>query len=293
MDDSTLERVVTALREGGAEVGAAHWLAPSRACDVPFAGMDGDAADATARRALADAPIDVAAIGTLGRRKRLLLADMESTMIENEMVDEMADITGVGARIAEVTAATMAGTLEFAASLQQRAASFAGASSDIVQQALARVRLSPGAAVLVATMRHHGTHTVLLSGGFSCFAAPVGRTLGFDDVVANTLEIDGSVLTGKVRAPILDRAGKAAVLQRFVKQLGVGARDVLAIGDGANDLDMMRAAGLGVAYRAKPIVAAAAGARIDHADLRAVLYLQGYAESEIVTPDVALPISPR
>ena len=284
LDDSTSRRVMAALHDDGAQVGDPRWLAAGRAFDLKFAGIKSSMAEASARAVLEDAPVDVIATPTSFRRKRLLVADMESTIIENEMVDEMADIAGLSAQIAEATAAAMDGKIDFAASLKQRAASFAGVSTEVLARALSRVRISPGAAALVGTMRRHGAHASLLSGGFSCFAAPVARSLGFDQVRANTLEIDAGVIAGRVREPILDRAGKATALTSLMAERGLAASDVVAVGDGANDLDMLGAAGLGVAYRAKPIVAAAAAARIIHADLRALLYVQGFSDREIVNP---------
>jgi phosphoserine phosphatase len=214
----------------------------------------------------------------------VLVADMDSTMITVECIDELADYAGIKAEIAEVTERAMRGELDFAAALEARVALLKGLEEAAIERCLEdRVRLSPGAETLVKTMRTRGATTILVSGGFTRFADPVGARIGFERVIANRLEIADARLTGTVAKPIVDSATKEETLLGAAAELGLAAEATLAVGDGANDLAMIRKAGLGVAYRAKPIVAAAAGARIDHGDLTALLHAQGIARSEWVS----------
>jgi phosphoserine phosphatase len=225
-----------------------------------------------------DIAFDVVVQPAVGREKALLIADMDSTMITVECLDELADYAGIKPQIAAITDAAMRGELDFAGALDARVALLAGLQEDAIDRCLAeRVRLMPGARTLVATMRARGAHTVLVSGGFTRFAEPVGRMLGFDRVIANRLEIAGGRLTGTVAKPIVDADTKRTTLLAERDRLALPLAATLAVGDGANDLAMIGLAGLGVAYRAKPVVAAAASARIDHGDLTALLYAQGIA----------------
>jgi phosphoserine phosphatase len=278
------EAVVTAARaiaeSAGAHAGITDWLDPGTACDVPISGITAEAAEAAVRQQLSSAPIDVAVQPSEGRRRMLLVADMESTIIGQELVDELAEIAGVGQRVAAITVRSMAGELDFAGSLRERVALLAGQPETILDQAAGRITLNPGARTLVATMRAHGATTALVSGGFTRFAEPVRDLCGFDEVRANRLMVADGRLTGAVVEPILDRAGKATALAELAARLGQSPGQACAVGDGANDLEMLRAAGLGVAYRAKPIVRAAARFRIEHGDLTALLYLQGYRRAE-------------
>jgi phosphoserine phosphatase len=258
---------------------AVDWLAPGIAADIPF---DGDPvrAEQIVRGTAGsfDAVIQLAA----GRRKPLLVADMESTVIQNEMLDEMADLVGLGDRVAAITARAMNGEIDFAASLRERVALFKGQPESLLAQAASRIRFNPGAQTLVRTMRKHGAHAVLVSGGFYAFSNTVRDALGFERDHANDLTIANGKIAGTVRAPILDSAGKSAVLRQCMTEFGVAAEATLAVGDGANDLPMLEAAGLGVAYHAKPHVQARIAHRIDHADLTALLYLQGYRAADLV-----------
>jgi len=253
------------------------WLAPGHAADI-FFDVDPARAQALARRlgGTVDAIIQPAA----GRRKALLVADMEATTIENEMLDEMADLIGLKDRVAAITRRTMNGELDFAASLRARAALFAGQPAMLLARAARRIRFTPGAATLVRTMRQHGAHTVLVSGGFGAFSSEVRHALGFERDYANELLVDGGTIRGTVREPILDAAAKAAVLRRCAEAFGVSMARTLTVGDGANDLPMLEAAGIGVAYHAKPQVRAHIARRVDHADLTALLYIQGYKRSD-------------
>ncbi len=269
-----------ALTEAGARPGPADWLDPGAACDVPFTGPPGNTAEAAVRGRLADAPLDFAAQAVTGRRRMLLIADMESTIIGQELIDELAEIAGVGSRIAEITARSMAGELDFAASLRERVALIAGQSAAILDQVEGRITLNPGARELVQTMRAQGAYAALVSGGFTRFTERVRETCGFDEARGNTLTVADGRLTGRVGEPILGREAKAAALKDLARQRGLTPAQACAVGDGANDLEMLGAAGLGVAYRAKPIVRDAARFRIDHGDLTALLFLQGYRRSE-------------
>jgi phosphoserine phosphatase len=217
------------------------------------------------------------------RRKGLLISDMDSTIIGQECLDELADFAGLKAEVSAITERAMRGELDFAGALTQRVAMLKGLSISALEACHAeRVRLNAGARELVATMKAHGARTVLVSGGFRYFTSRVAAMAGFDADRANTLIDDGAALTGAVGQPILGREAKLTALREETAARGLTAGDALALGDGANDLDMIRAAGLGVAYKAKPIVAAQTRARIEHTDLRAALFFQGYGVDEVV-----------
>lgn len=268
-----------ALRSIGADPGQGAWLDTGDAYDLPFHG-DRGAARAALETALAG--IDVIVQPVAARAKRLLIADMDSTLIECECIDELADYAGIKPRVAAITEAAMRGELDFAAALDARVALLAGMDVGVLDQCRReRVRLMPGARELVATMRANGARTVLVSGGFTAFAGPVGAELGFDRVVANTLLCDDGKLTGQVARPIVDSATKVAELHAG----GVVLAACLAVGDGANDIPMLRAAGLGVAYRAKPATVAAAPAAVWHGDLTALLWAQGLRRADWVGGD--------
>ena len=239
---------------------------------------------AAARAALEGfAPIDVVVQPAADREKRLLIADMDSTMITVECIDELADYAGIKPQVAAVTERAMRGELDFAAALDARVALLRGLPEDAIDQCLAdRVRLTRGAETLVRTMRARGGFAVLVSGGFTRFAEPVAAQIGFDRVIANRLLIADGLLNGEVAKPIVDASTKEATLAARIEELGVAPERTMAVGDGANDLPMIRRAGLGVAYRAKPVVAAAADARIEHGGLTGLLYAQGIARAEWV-----------
>ena len=256
-------------------------LAPAEAADIALPAAPDMA---QVRAALDGAAIDAIATPAAGRRKRLLVADMDSTIVTGETLDELADFAGLKDRIAAITARAMNGELDFKAALRERVAMLKGLPVDALERTWQRVRLTPGARELVATMRAHGAYTALVSGGFSFFTSRVAALCGFDVHRSNMLLDDGAALTGHVAEPILDRDTKLATLTGLAAERGLELSATLAVGDGANDLDMLRAAGLGVAFHAKPIVAAEARARVDHADLRALLFAQGYRGEEIVTP---------
>ena len=260
--------------------GRTSWVEEGRACDLPFAG-DPAAARAVLEPLAASRGADVVVQPAAGRAKRLLVADMDSTMITVECIDELADYAGVKPQVAAITERAMRGELDFAGALAARVALLRGMDAAVIGRCLAeRVRAMPGAAALVGTMRAHGAGTLLVSGGFTAFAGPVGMRLGFEEVVANVLGVADGRLTGTVVGPVVDAARKAAALTEARARLGLAAGEVLAVGDGANDLPMVSAAGLGVAYHAKPVLQAAADAAIVRGDLTTLLYAQGYKRSQ-------------
>ena len=278
----TVDAIRAALRHLGADVGRPDWLADRTVCDLAFADLNDDQADAAARALLGDAPVDVLAQPAGERRKRLLIADMESTLIENEMLDELADYVGKRAEIAAITARAMNGELDFTGALDARVELLAGLDQSVLDESAQRIRYMPGAAALIATMQANGAQTAIVSGGFRWYTALVARKLGVGQEFGNHLEIRHGKLTGKVVPPILGREAKLETLVRLATEAGLPLAATLAVGDGANDLDMIGAAGLGVAFRAKPIVAAQAKWRVMHGDLTALLYAQGYRAGEIV-----------
>ncbi len=253
---------------------ALDWLAEAH---------DPAAVRATAEAAVAGLAVDLCVQPAHGRRKRLLLADMDSTIIGCECLDELADFAGVKPQVAAITERAMRGEIGFEGALRERVSMLRGLPLAVLERCYeARVRLNPGARTLVRTMAAHGARCVLVSGGFDSFTGPVAQAAGFAMHQANRLLHEGGRLSGAVAEPILGREAKREALQLHAAQLGLAMGETLAVGDGANDLAMIEAAGLGVAYRAKPVVAARADARIDHADLRAMLYFQGHAAAEFV-----------
>ncbi len=229
------------------------------------------------RAALAPAPVDVIVQETAFRRKKLFVADMDSTMIDQECIDELADYAGLKAHVAAITERAMRGELPFEPALRERVALLKDLPLSVIGETIEKkITLAAGGMELIATLKANGVYTCLVSGGFTLFTNVIASKLGFDENRANELLTEHGKLTGKVREPILGRAAKLATLQELTAKLGIRAEETIAIGDGANDLDMITAAGLGVAIHAKPAVAAAAQARIDHADLTAVVYCGGF-----------------
>jgi phosphoserine phosphatase len=280
LDDALLARAAAALPLAEAPI----WLQPGVAADIPFTGSEGQDMRALAdslRGLLSSAPVDVVTQPAAARRKRLLVADMDSTMIGQECIDELAAVLGLKEKVAAITERAMNGEIAFEPALRERVALLEGLPADIVQKVLAeRITLMPGATELVRTMRASGAHTALVSGGFTVFTGPVAAMIGFDEHRSNTLVVENGTLAGKVLEPILGKQAKLDSLLELTATLGLARAETLAVGDGANDLAMLEAAGLGVAFRAKPAVAVAAHARIDHGDLTALLFIQGYRRSE-------------
>lgn len=235
-----------------------------------------------ARAAIGDAPIDANLVPADGRRKRLLVADMESTLIENEMLDDIAELLGIGAHVAAITRRAMNGELDFRAALTERVGLLAGKPADLLARAASGIREVPGARTLAATMRANGARTAIVSGGFTYFTALVRERLGFEQDFANSLDLAGDKLAGTVAEPILGREAKLATLEKLAAEIGAPLEATITVGDGANDLAMLGAAGFGVAFRAKPAVAAQARFNIRHGDLTALLYLQGYEKGQFV-----------
>ena len=270
------------LHAAGARTGAPDWLAPAAACDLPFDGLPVEAAEQAARRAFTDAPFDLAAQPAEGRRKALLVADMESTIIGQEMIDELAEAAGLRPRVEEITRRAMAGELDFESALRTRVGLLAGLPARVLDEAARRITLNPGARTLVRTMRRNGAYTALVSGGFTHFTTRVKAACGFDEDRANRLLLDGDRLSGTVGEPVQGRGAKLEAMKELAADRGLELDAVCAVGDGANDADMLAGAGLGVAYRGKAPARAAARTCIDHGDLSGLLYLQGYRRDEFV-----------
>jgi phosphoserine phosphatase len=283
MDAGKLESLVSA------ELGR---VAPSRALgsvdglvalEWTVPGGPDEAARLRGRLADLAAPVDAAVLGREEGRKRLLISDMDSTIIGQECLDELADFAGLKAEVSAITERAMRGELDFEGALTTRVAMLKGLPLDKLHATYAeRITLNPGAKTLVATMKAHGAETVLVSGGFTYFTSRVAEAAGFASHRGNTLIDDGAALTGEVGRPILGREAKLAALDEYAAAAGISRADVVAMGDGANDLAMIKASGLGIAYHAKPVVAAEAHAAIEHTDLRAALFFQGYEVAEFV-----------
>lgn len=259
--------------------GTARWLDPGVAAEFDLGAMPENRWQVWAE--LQALGLDMAIQPAAGRRKRLLIADMDSTMIQQECIDELADEAGVGAHVAGITARAMNGELDFEAALTERVGLLKGLPVGTIDRVLRdRITLMPGGPALLATMKANGAHAMLVSGGFTAFAGPVAARLGFDEVRANTLLQESGVLTGQVGRPILGKAAKLEALEEVTARLGITPDEAMAVGDGANDLAMLKRAGAGVALHAKPVVAAECALRVNHGDLTALLYLQGYARED-------------
>jgi phosphoserine phosphatase len=281
VDDALVSRVVKAIPHAGAPKG----LMSGIAAEVPFASQDRtlDAILADVRAVVGDRPVDVAVLPQAHRRKKLLLADMDSTMIEQECIDELAAYVGLKDKVSAITARAMRGEIEFESALRERVALLKGLPVSVVDEIIAKhITLMPGGKALIQTMKSHGAYTALVSGGFTVFTSKIGQIIGFDEDRSNILEIENGMLAGTVRDPILGKEAKQERMVTLRNQLFLQREQTMAVGDGANDLAMLGEAGLGVALHAKPAVAAAADVRIDHGDLTALLFLQGYTQDAFV-----------
>jgi len=272
-----------ALRAAGETVGDIDWLAPGIACDIALDAPTGPGLREIAAMALAGRPVDAVLQNADGRRKKLIVADMESTIIVNEMVDELAALVGIGEQVADITRRAMNGEIRFKEALRERVALLGGLEEAALKETCERIVFMPGARALVATMRAHGARCALVSGGFRVFTGYVAPRVGFDWHYANDLVLRDGVVAGTVSEPILGREAKRTALLSLCHELKFELADSIAVGDGANDIDMIEAAGLGVAFRAKPALKAVAPVAIDHGDLSALLYLQGYRQSEFAS----------
>ena len=285
-----IDAVRASLTALGAETAAPDWLdtpeAAGSACDIGFEGLAIDQADAAARAALDQlyptGGIDVIAQSSTGRKKTVFVADMDSTIVTAETLDEMAAYAGIKDHIAAITARAMNGELDFKSALRERVGLLKGLPADTIAKTLEQIRFTPGGRAVVQTMRANGATTVLISGGFLPFARPVAEHCGFDRVFANDLIIENHALTGKVGEPILDRDSKLSTLVGTAAETGVGLDATMAVGDGANDLPMIQAAGLGVAFHGKPTVVAGARAALNWGDLSGLLFAQGYHRDAFV-----------
>jgi phosphoserine phosphatase len=261
--------------------GDAEWLAPDEAAEFSLDALPDNQWDVW--EDLQKLGVDLIVLPAEGRKKKMLLADMDSTMIQQECIDELADEAGVGERVKDITARAMNGELDFEGALTERVGLLKGLPESVIGDVLAnRITLMPGGKALLATMKANGAYAALVSGGFTAFTAHVAATLGFDENRANTLNVEAGALTGTVGMPILGREAKVKALKEITARLGLSHDDVMAVGDGANDLGMLGLAGAGVALHAKPSVAAECDIRINHGDLTALLYIQGYAQSDFV-----------
>ena len=274
------ERVAASVESSGL-----YWLADGIACDIVLAdGTDGNTAEMALRAVLGEAPIDLAVQNADTRRKRFLIADMDSTMIGQECIDELAAEVGLKDKVATITARAMNGEIAFEPALRERVGLLKGLPLGVIDDVITRrITLTPGGIELVRTMKAKGHYTALVSGGFTLFTGPVAEKIGFDENRANILNAENGALSGTVTEPILGRQAKVDALLDIAASLGVSAADAIAVGDGANDLGMLEIAGSGVALHAKPVVAEQAQFRIDHGDLTALLYLQGYRRHEFVS----------
>jgi phosphoserine phosphatase len=277
-----LSRPLATIASQAVGASSISWLGKDVACDLTLPhGIGREEAAGSLREKLGSEPIDIVVHEASARRKKILLADMDSTMIDQECIDELADEVGLKDKVAAITARSMNGEIAFEPALRERVALMKDLELSVVDRIIRdRLTLASGARALVQTMREHGAWTALVSGGFDVFTSKIQEKLGFHENRANRLITTGGRLTGEVAEPILGRAAKAEALSDIAISHDADAEDVLAVGDGANDLDMIRLAGMGVALHAKPAVAAEAKIRIDHGDLTALLYLQGYREEE-------------
>jgi phosphoserine phosphatase len=281
-DALQLDRIATAIKDVAGTPHDPIWLDEGHAADLPFTGLTLARVESIARSLVKNAPVDVIVQPSLDRKKLVLVADMDATILMGETLDELAALAGVGDKVSAITARAMNGEIDFATALRERVALLAGHPTSLLGEVIPKIKLTPGARALVSTMKANGARTVLVSGGFKFFTSIVAKTCGFDEERANDLEVNEGKLTGRVIEPIKGRVSKREALMAAATRRRVPLDRSLAVGDGANDVEMLLTAGLGIAFHAKPIVAAQARARIDHNDLTALLYAQGYKKEEFV-----------
>ena len=284
-DKACLEaQLLQTVQNSLANFSSLSWLSENIAADLFFQSSDPSCVEKNLRTALGNAPVDIIIQPVQNRKKKLFLADMDSTMIKQECIDELAAFVGLKSEVSEITDRAMRGELEFEPALRERVSLLKGLNISVVDDIIANhLTLTDGGRELVQTMRSNGAYTCLVSGGFTLFTSRIGAMIGFHEDRSNLLELKGDILKGTVQEPILGKEAKLATLIELRNRFNLKAYDTLAVGDGANDLAMLGEAGLGVAFRAKPTVAAAAHARIDCSDLRTLLYAQGYKSVEFVT----------
>ena len=283
IDDALVATAKMILRDCGLTVGTIDWLDQTVAADLPFDGTRPADLAARLQQALSGFDVDANLQHASGRRKKLLIADMDSTIITSESLDDLARYAGIGDKVAPITSRAMRGELDFEEALKERVAMLAGHPASLLERLVADIEITPGAEALVATMRRDGAYTALVSGGFTSLTGPVRERLGFHTDRANTLNVAHGNFTGTVGEPILGRDAKRVALDAFCAALRIDPTQAVTVGDGANDLAMLQAAGMGVAFRGKPDVREAARFRIDHGDLSALLHLQGYKRSEFAS----------
>ncbi len=283
LDDIIINRALMSLERKDAHIDNLSFLAPDEAMDIFFSEMEIPQAMEILTAKLADYKVDFIIQPNNGkRRKRLLISDMDSTVINQECIDEIADKIGLKQQVSEITERAMNGELDFKEALRERVALLKGLPKSALDEVYAQnITLMNGAKELVHTMKKHGATCILVSGGFTFFTEKVAKDVGFNEQSANILEINQEKLTGNVLEPILDKEAKVAALKKAIAELDITSEDAIAVGDGANDLPMLKAAGMGVAYHAKPVVQEQVNARINHTGLKSLLYIQGYKEMEI------------
>lgn len=283
LDERIINKIFIKMEKAKASIANLNWLAENEACDISFDGISIPKAQEVLYNILEELPYDTLVQETQNRRKKLLICDMDSTIINQECIDEIAATLGLKDKVAAITEQAMNGEIDFADALRERVALLEGVAEDTLEQVYKeQITLMSGAKTLVRTMTKNGASCILVSGGFTFFTQKVSQTVGFAENYANILEIKDGKLSGKVVEPVLDRQSKLETLQSTIKHLNIESNDVAAAGDGANDLPMLKAAGLGVAYHAKPAVKAQAAYKIDHNDLTSLLYAQGYKKEDFI-----------
>lgn len=283
LDQAVIDSITQTLGTNGAEIASVNWLSPSIACDIFVENTDATIINEIIGRTIGDQPFDFIVQPEANRRKKMIISDMDSTIIQQECIDEIADFAGIKEQISDITERAMNGELDFAEALRERVSLLKGLPEGTLAAAYEKkITFTPGAKALVQTMRKNGSFCLLVSGGFTFFTERVVEALGFHKQESNRLEIVDGLLTGEVFEPILDKNSKLNSLHFYAKKQNISEDDVLAVGDGANDLPMIQAAGLGVAFYAKPFVQQQVMAKINHTDLTTLLYAQGYTQKDII-----------